>query len=300
MGFLSWLTGAPARISRALRRECALAAYYWNGAAGISAPVQNISRSGAYIHTTERWYVGTVLNLTLQYQPEGEADDDTKLPSITVPCKVVRHGPDGMGVTFMFENTKQEKAVRQFVECVPDRNASAALRDSNGQALIEFALMVPLIFLLIINGVNFGGFIYSWITISNAARAGAEYASMGSAYASYPSLATLSQITTLIQNETSSLPGASTTNPAVAICENQNGTAISYPPTNPTTSCSGTAPPNDPETITGVSGASLYTTVAIDVTYTYTPFVPAFSVAGFGIVSPPGTVHRRTVMRVLN
>ena len=174
---------------------------------------------------------------------------------------------------------------------------------AQGQALVEFALLVPFIFLLIFNVVNFGGFLYSWITISNASRVGAQYASMGAAYASYPATAKLSDIQTLITKETSSLPGASATNPAITICENQNGTAVAFPPTgNPPAACpsGSTAPPQDPETITGIAGASTYTNLQIDVTYTYPRFIPGFSSGAVSIFLPPSTIHLRTVMRVLN
>jgi len=48
------------------------------------------------------------------------------------------------------------------------------LLERKGQALIEFILVLPILFLLILNLVNFGGFFYAWITVANAARAGAN------------------------------------------------------------------------------------------------------------------------------
>ena len=50
------------------------------------------------------------------------------------------------------------------------------LTNERGHSLIEFALILPLLFLLIVNVVNFGSFLYAAITVANAARAGAEYA----------------------------------------------------------------------------------------------------------------------------
>jgi Flp pilus assembly protein TadG len=300
MKFLKWLTAATSHVSRAQRYRSSVVAHYWDGGAAAARCVRDISITGAYIVTAERWYLGTILNLTIQCQPNG-TDSPEQPESVTVPCKVVRHGPDGMGVAFVFTSSHDRKKMQNFLKRLPPHNSSASVQASEGQALIEFALMVPLLFLLIFNAVNFGGFLYSWVTISNAARAGGQYAAMGAAYASYPTAATLNGIQTLIQNETSSLPGASTTNPYITVCEVQNGGApVSYPPTNPTTACSSTAPPQDLETISELPGASKYTTVFIDVTYTYTPFIGAFSSGLVGIVSPPTTVHRRTVMRLLN
>ncbi|MGI8959728.1 MAG: TadE/TadG family type IV pilus assembly protein [Bryobacteraceae bacterium] len=182
------------------------------------------------------------------------------------------------------------------------RDGLGKVAGAQGQALVEFALLVPFLFLLIFNAVNFGGFLYNWIGVSNAARVGSQYAAMGSAYEGYPTTATLAAIKTMIQNETSSLPGASSTNPAVTICENQNGTAVVFPPLgSPPAACAGgtPVPPQDPETVTGVGG-STFTSVAIDVTYTYTSFIPAFSSGALSVFVPPSPIHIRTVMRVLN
>jgi Flp pilus assembly protein TadG len=264
------------------------------------AEVREISDSDAYLVTPEHWYPGTILNVTLQCESAGDGLQSPE--SFAIPCKVVRQEQDGMEVMFIFVQAKNRKALRRFIERVSCDETPAPPPSESGQSLIEFALMIPLLFLLIFNAVNFGGFLYSWIAISNAARAGVQDAAMGAAYASYPPVASLSAVQTLIQNETASLPNSSASNPLVTVCENLNGTVVAYPLTNPVTACPGgvTAPPQDPETITGLSGASTYSTVAIDVTYTYTPFIGAFSAGLLGIVSPPTTVHRRTIMRILN
>lgn len=44
-----------------------------------------------------------------------------------------------------------------------------------GQALIEASLLVPMIFFLFLGLTNFGFYIYAFITVSNAARAAAQY-----------------------------------------------------------------------------------------------------------------------------
>ena len=48
-------------------------------------------------------------------------------------------------------------------------------RSRRGASLVEFALILPLIFVLIVNAVNYGTFLYAWITVANAARTGAQY-----------------------------------------------------------------------------------------------------------------------------
>ena len=79
-------------------------------------------------------------------------------------------------------------------------------RKRNGQALVEFALVLPLLFLLIINVVNFGAFFFAAVGVANAARAGADYLMLGPASAANSSLPTLSQVSTVVQDDLASLP----------------------------------------------------------------------------------------------
>jgi len=51
-----------------------------------------------------------------------------------------------------------------------------ARRGQRGQSLVEFALTVPLFFVLIFAIVDFGLGLRAWITITNSAREGARYA----------------------------------------------------------------------------------------------------------------------------
>ena len=162
---------------------------------------------------------------------------------------------------------------------------SRTSRPNGGQALIEFILIFPLLFLLIINAANFGSFLFAWITVANAARAGTEYYALGSAAVATPTPATAAQVTTLVTNEISSLPDRSSL--IVRVCRNNNGTIT----------CAGagsSVPPADPEPLT-------YISATVDVTYTYQPLFPLWDFAGLGIHATllPTTIHRRAVMRML-
>jgi Flp pilus assembly protein TadG len=156
---------------------------------------------------------------------------------------------------------------------------------SGGQALIEFALILPLLFLLIVNMINFGGFFFAWITVANASRVGAQYAVIGGASVGTPSPATATQINNVVTEDVRSLLNGA--NPTVNICQNNNGhvTALSG-------TCTGIA--SDPEPTT-------YLLTSVDVTYTYNPLIPLFSFPKLGIRAtlPPTTIHRRAVMRVI-
>lgn len=163
-----------------------------------------------------------------------------------------------------------------MVAAVPSTTSSP----KTGQALVEFALIVPLVFLLAVNAANFGGLLFAWITVANAARAGGQYMVMSSASPGPPTPATLSQITTLVTNDISSLMNRSSL--VVAICTNKTAAA---------NACTTFV---DPE-------ATAYTLATVDVTYTYKPFIPLFSFPDLGISAtlPSSTIHRKAVMRML-
>jgi Flp pilus assembly protein TadG len=55
-------------------------------------------------------------------------------------------------------------------------------RDDSGQALIELALSLPLLFLILLGAVELGRLAFAAIEVSNAAKAAAQYATYGGAY----------------------------------------------------------------------------------------------------------------------
>lgn len=153
-----------------------------------------------------------------------------------------------------------------------------------GQSLVEFALVLPLLFLLILNAVNFAGYLYAWITVANAARAGADYAIMS------PSLAvgavqpiTPAEITGVVTTDVTSLPNKSSL--VVNVCQNNNGVISTLAGT-----CSSIA--SDPE-------PTEFVLTSVGVTYTYQPYIAAFSFPRLGVhlTIPPTTMTRVAVMR---
>lgn len=82
---------------RAARRIVAdLVAYYWDGGNPKAHNVKDISLTGLYLLTKDRWYPGTVIRLTLQ-------KEKTTVPSdrwLMVHAKVVRQDSDGVGLVF--------------------------------------------------------------------------------------------------------------------------------------------------------------------------------------------------------
>ncbi len=61
----------------------------------------------------------------------------------------------------------------------------------NGQALVELALTLPLLFLILVGVSEFAILAYAAIEVSNAAKAGAQYASYSHGYAAATNLANI-------------------------------------------------------------------------------------------------------------
>ena len=72
-----------------------LAAYYWTGAAPKAHSIRDISSTGLYVVTEERWYPGTLILMTLQ-EPKGEESVEH---SISVHSRAVRWGNDQASVS---------------------------------------------------------------------------------------------------------------------------------------------------------------------------------------------------------
>jgi hypothetical protein len=75
-----------------------LAAYYWDGGKPRPHEIRDISSTGLYLVTEERWYPRTLVRMTLQ---RTDAAEDGKERSITVESMVVRWGTDGVGLVFI-------------------------------------------------------------------------------------------------------------------------------------------------------------------------------------------------------
>jgi hypothetical protein len=86
------LSGQQRRAERL--RLPPLVAYYWDGSAPIAHRIGDISESGIYLLTHERWYPRTLVMLTL------DSSDDSE-ESIIVQAMVIRSDNDGVGLAFV-------------------------------------------------------------------------------------------------------------------------------------------------------------------------------------------------------
>jgi hypothetical protein len=83
-----------------------LAAYYWNGASPKAHTVRDISATGLYLVTEERWYPGTLVLMTLQRTGDEEKAAER---SIAVMSRAVRWGNDGVGLQFVLPEEQSSR-----------------------------------------------------------------------------------------------------------------------------------------------------------------------------------------------
>ncbi len=95
-----------------------LVAFFWNGSVPECYEVKRVTPEGAYVVTNDKWYPGTIVTMTFQYDPyylrvapingNGEA-------SIRLRAKIVHSGEDGVGVRFVFLNRDERRRFEDFL-----------------------------------------------------------------------------------------------------------------------------------------------------------------------------------------
>lgn len=120
----NWLSSDRRRAHR--QPLPGLVAYYWTGSAPKAYQIADISSSGFYVLTEERWFPGTMVLITLQRtDSSGRNTDDC----LAVQSRVVRWGNDGLGLAFvpsravdpksgetLRENGADKKTLERFLE----------------------------------------------------------------------------------------------------------------------------------------------------------------------------------------
>ncbi|HET7103133.1 MAG TPA: PilZ domain-containing protein, partial [Terracidiphilus sp.] len=74
-----------------------LVAYYWTGGAPQAFHIGDVSNSGIFLLTDERWFPGTMILMTLQ---RVDTSGDEPGDAIGVQTKVIRWDDDGVGLSF--------------------------------------------------------------------------------------------------------------------------------------------------------------------------------------------------------
>jgi hypothetical protein len=88
----------PDRRRSERRTSPDLAAYLWIGTLPKPASVRDISSSGVYLLTRERWAPGDTVSMTLQRRGPLEGNFDRR---VVVQAKAVRWGEDGIAMSFV-------------------------------------------------------------------------------------------------------------------------------------------------------------------------------------------------------
>lgn len=128
---IKWLNAMLKPDPRIEKRLClkGVVAHCWDGSVPRPRDVLNISLSGAYLRTRERWYPETVIKIILQFDgglPESRPEQGAaQRTAFCLLGQVVRSGPDGVGLRFLFPCKKNELQQR-YPECATDRRT---LRD---------------------------------------------------------------------------------------------------------------------------------------------------------------------------
>jgi hypothetical protein len=185
----------------------------------------------------------------------------------------------------------------------------------SGQSLVETVLAMPVLLLLVFNGINFAYFFLMTLNLSVAPRAGVEYSMLGGetpgtnglATATGAANTTASYITYQDMTGAISSPG----NARIQVCSKalgfSGGTAQCSVCTSSTGTCTGAgpgspAPDADPE-------PTKFVLQRVDVTYTFTPLLPPalFNLTILAIpscTSSGGNVscvfHRQVSMRAMD
>jgi Flp pilus assembly protein TadG len=163
------------------------------------------------------------------------------------------------------------------------------VRDSQGQSLVETALMVPLMLIVVLNALNLGYFFFVTVNLAAATRTGAEYAMLGPGSpgtTNYPPANTGSMpVTALIYQD---LTGAvwNAGNATIQVCSPSvivGGTGTSGTPVR--TNCVKCTSSATCSSATGTTGASAtfvpssdpeaaFVLNRVDVQYSFPPLIP--------------------------
>ena len=173
--------------------------------------------------------------------------------------------------------------------------------DSRGIAAVEFAMVAPIMCLLLAGGIDLGGVLYAQFQLNNAVAAGAAYAQLNPSQANSTSGATLAQnVATVVETQSSTDDAIVVNNgPTSTITKGSqapSGTAANadscYCPTGsasaPTWGSAVTCGTACPGSNTGYAGKF----IAISASTTYTPLF-----SSYGIVTN-GTISASTIVQV--
>jgi len=185
-------------------------------------------------------------------------------------------------------------------------------RNSSGQALIETAIMLPLLLVIVLNAVNFAFFFLMALNITSSSRSSGIYSVMGGATPAVKALppagpqTTASSVSYLAyQDLTGAVSTPSTSNTGINVCSSTVG-ITGKGSTTATTCTSNGAGGGFPSSAEADPEAPSFLLGRVDVAYQFSPPIP-FSTFNLIVLAAPncvssgGTVtctfYRHVVMR---
>jgi hypothetical protein len=128
----NWFEELMTRNQRRPQRYIApqVVAYFWDGGTPTAHCIRDISSNGLYLLTTQRWYPGTLVTMTLQ---RTEKDEAGVRQAITVQARVMRSGEDGVGLRFVVPKTAEGRRIQEYIAegmKVEDQNTLARFLSS--------------------------------------------------------------------------------------------------------------------------------------------------------------------------
>lgn len=138
----SWFEELMARNQRRPQRYVAprIVAYFWDGGPPTPHCIRDVSSTGVYLLTPQRWYPGTLVTMTLQ---RTEKDQAGVRQSITVQAKVVRSGEDGVGFCFFAPRTEEGRRIQQYITQGQEVQDLSTLNRFLTSLLLGYALGPP-------------------------------------------------------------------------------------------------------------------------------------------------------------
>ena len=113
-----------------------LKAYYWDGQVPVSHPVREVSLTGMYLVTEQRWYPHTMVRMTLVRTDKAEGDAGR---AIEVLGQVARSGTDGVGMAFILHNATTPRDKDDPNDSVADAKALREFLPKNVDAVNQTA-----------------------------------------------------------------------------------------------------------------------------------------------------------------
>jgi hypothetical protein len=108
-----------------------LVAYFFTGGRPVPHEIRDVSVTGVFVFTEDRWYPGTVVRITLT-----DKRDPTPQRSLTVNAEVVRSADDGVGFQFVLKGSKDSQ---QVSASVVDRAAQGVYRAEVEEFLLHMS-----------------------------------------------------------------------------------------------------------------------------------------------------------------